>query len=827
MQRVVVRRGSADNIPTAAPFGALIDALPALSEAVEAGAGSNRQLLFRRIRAMLATEPSLLILEDLHWADEATLDMVRFIGRRMADLPLIFAVTYRDDEVMPRHPLAIVMGELAGRADITRMSLSPLTTAGVRQLVAAAGASVDADELHRRTGGNAFYATEILATAGDALPATVRDAVLARTANLSSTAQHVLAAAAVLGRPVELDLLVAVSQQPPAAVDECVEHGVFVADGTRVMFRHDLARLAIEESIPPAARSALHARVFGILAAADSADDRTLAHHAAASGDWPAVVEHAPRAAERAARLGAHRQAVEQYRTALRSPQLPKALRARLCEALSYECYVTDQVEEALVARQQAMELFELAGDTERVGAAQRWLSRFSWFLGRNDDAERYASRAIETLEPFGDGHELAMAYSNMAQLRALSHDADDAVEWGGRALDLAHRLDDREVRTHALNNVGTAMRMLGKAADGRQMLTRSLDIALADDAHEHAARAYTNLGFSAAASREFASAEHDLRAGIAYCEERDLDSWSGYMSASLATVMTEQGRYDEAAELADRILAHPNLAPISRIPAAVTRGRIATLRGEDGSALLDDALRTAAATGESQRLVPVAAARAEAAWLTGQTDAIEAAVRIAWDVAVAHPDPWELGELSWWLTRAGVAAASPITVAEPFDLMLAGRWVEAAECWRGLGCPVWTALCLAEQPDLEAGRAAVALTESLGVPAMQAALLRSRHAAGLPMPRGPRPTTLTNSARLTAREVEVLGLVADGLSNAEVAERLYLSGRTVGHHMSAVLRKLGETSRGRAVAAARRDGILPSNIGISPDAGAPGRGVN
>lgn len=809
--RVAIRRGYADNIATADALGALSDAVPEIVESL--GASATRIRILRQMTAVLGAEPTLLVLEDVHWADEASLDLLRYVGRRIADLPLLVLATHRDDEVPARHPLSIVMGELAALPAVSRLQVRPLTVDGVRELVDESGADVDPQRLHARTAGNAFFVTELLTSSTDetTLPETVRDAVLARTAGMSTAARRVVDAAAVLRRTTSVPLLTAVAGSPSAAVDECVASGVLVTSSDGVAFRHDLARLSVEDAIPPGERAELHAAALRELTLIDPSEHRALAHHAAACGNWPAVLVHAPAAASRAARLGAHRQAVEHYRMALRTPSVAPEQRAHLFEQLSFECYLTELTEEALVARRQAMELFELIGDVESVGRAQRWLSRLSWFLGRNADAERYAERAISTLQGVGSGHELAMAYSNMSQLRALGHDCTAAVSWGERALAMAREIGDREVQMHALNNVGTAMRMVGQSVQGRQQLNRSLELALADDAHEHAARAYTNLGFSMYVSRELGSSEQVLRAGIVYCEERDLDSWTRYMSATLVAVLTEQGRYDDAIAIADPLLAHPQLAPISRIPAAVARSRIEVYRGSGLGEAFDTVEQTARTTGEGQRLIPVAAARAEAAWIEGRTDAIEAAVDIAWDVAVRHPEGWELGELAWWLDRAGIRRELPVAAAEPFTLMLSGRWQDAAAQWQSLGCPLWAALSLANDPSLDAGRTAADTALSLGATAVHAAIVRTRHAAGLPVPRGPRATTRSNGAHLTARELDVLRLVSDGLSNAEVAERLFLSERTVAHHVSAVLRKLGETSRGRAVAAARRDGIVPT----------------
>ncbi len=344
-----------------------------------------------------------------------------------------------------------------------------------------------------------------------------------------------------------------------------------------------------------------------------------MAHHAAASGQHAVAAEHAVRAAGQAARLGAHRQAAEQYRLALRMPGAHDAEgRRRLFGLLSYECYLTDELAEALAAQHQSMELAELAGDAAAVGASQRWLSRLSWFLGRGADSLRYGTRAVAALEPLGDGHELGMAYSNLAQLAMLAGDAPTAVHWGERAVALARRIGDVEVEIHALNNVGSALSLVDDSLEARAQLNRSLELALANDAHEHAARAYTNLGSTALRNGRYADAEGVLRRGIAYCIERDLDAWDHYMSAVLAAVLAALGRYDEARRTATVVRQHPRLSPISEIPALAVLAQLALRSGEDASALIGRAAELAEGTGETQRMVPVALARAEQCWLDG-----------------------------------------------------------------------------------------------------------------------------------------------------------------------------------------------------------------
>jgi DNA-binding CsgD family transcriptional regulator len=806
---VPVRRGSCDNVTTAEALGPILDALPELIAAVDDEAGVSRLRLFRNVRGALSGSPMLLLLEDVHWADEATLDILRYLGRRLAGIRLMILATFRSEEVSRDHPLTVVMGDLAGLSGVVRMQLPPLTAAGVRQLLDAAGSALDADAIFQRTGGNPFYLTEVLAAGAEQVPATVRDAVLARVARLSQAGRDAAAAASVLGRRAEVGFLAAVSGQPLTAIDECLDRGVLVSDGDAVEFRHDLARLAVEGSLSAAQRASAHARALAHLTARGSQDHRWLAHHAAGCGDSAAVLRHAPLAAARAARLGAHREAAEQFRLALQHHEPPDRQRAALLERLSYESYLTDRLVQARDSLLEALAIYERDGDARSVGTSQRWLSRLSWVLGQNADSERYAAAAVSTLEPLEPGPELAMAYSNMGQLRMLSDDNAAALDWGTKAIGLARELGDTETEIHALNNVGTTLATAGDLIEGQARLTQSLDLALARDAHEHAARAFTNLGSINVINWSLADADRHLHAGITYCADRDLDTWRLYMTAWLARSLAEQGRYDAAERHVADVTRRPHVSPITQVSVLPVAGLLAARRGRDGTGELDEALTIAVRTGEALRLIPVAAACAEAAWIAGRPQDLIAAIDRAWPVAVAHPHTWGLGELGWWLRLAGDDRPVTAPLARPFALMLAGEHRAAAAAWEALGCPLWSAHALAFSPEMRDAQQCLDILDKLGATAVRHAVLRDRHARGLAVPRGPRTASRANPAGLTAREAEVLQLLADGLSYAEVAERLVLSEKTVGHHVSAVLRKLGEPTRSRAVAAALRLGVI------------------
>ncbi len=262
--------------------------------------------------------PTILVVEDIHWADEATLDVIRLVARRIDTIRAVIAVSCRDEELDARHPVRLMLGELASAVSLRRVPLSPLSPAAVARL--AEPYRVDPEELHRTTAGNAFFVTEVLAAGGTEIPATVRDAVLARAGRLSPGARDVLDAVAIAPPHAEMWLVEALSGAIDARLDECVASGVLVSADGDVSFRHELARLSVEESIPPARLRSLHRRALAALLERPSGDSdlARLAHHADAAGEREAVLDLAPRAADHASSVGAHREAADQLARALR-----------------------------------------------------------------------------------------------------------------------------------------------------------------------------------------------------------------------------------------------------------------------------------------------------------------------------------------------------------------------------------------------------------------------------------------------------------------------------------------------------------------------------
>lgn len=762
-------------------------------------------------------QPTVVVFEDVHWADEATLDLLKFLGRRVQQAPVLLIGAYRDDEVTPGHPLWFVLGDLPSKTT-KRLYLPPLSNAAVASLAAQAHAaryrgSAAIAELRRVTGGNPFFVTEALASATTDPPESVRAAVLARAARLSPQGYAVLEVASVVPAHTEWWLLEALTSQPASAVDECVKIGVLHVEPDAVAFRHELARQAVESTLSPRRRKELHAEVLRALLATkgETPSVARLVHHATLADDAAAILRFAPEAARQAAKHGAHREAAIHYAAALQcAATLTKTQRADLLEGRAYECYLTSQLEEAVQAYMEALQLWRAVEQANKVGNTLRWLSRINWFLGEKAAAERYAAEAIETLAALPPNMELGMAYSNLAQLRMLESDVPAALHWGVQAAELAMRLGDDEMLTHALNNMGTAQYAIGDE-QGRARLETSLQIALEHGFEEHAARAFTNLGCCAVMTRQYGLARQYFDDGITYTTEHDLDSWRLYMTGWRAQTRLEVGDWDGAALDAAETLDSYRLTPVSRFTALVSLAWIRLRRGDPGAdPLLDEARAMALQAGEPQRIVPIAAARAEAAWLRGDSDACQAEARAGYELVAQHASSWDLGRLSYWLWKSGAHFDPPADLPEPYALQCAGDWRGAAQVWVRLGCPYERALALAEG-GLAGKRMALQLLEQLGARATVGWLRRSwagsaERAAGLP--RGPRPSTRENPAGLTRQQMNVLALLAEGQSNAEIAATLQVSPSTVEHHVSAVLAKLNARSRTQAVAQAAKIGV-------------------
>lgn len=796
---------------TPRPLGPLYDIAQQTDSALRAllDSEANRAALYTALLDDLVRSPTILVIEDIHWADEATLDLIKYLARRMHRTAALLVLTYRDDELVNDHPLRLVLGDLPAR-DVTRLHLLPLSEGAVAAL--AQQAHRPPGRLYAITGGNPFFLIEALAYDAPGAPASIADAVLARLARRSPAAQRLLELVAVVPNRVERWVLDALGAGDRLVLDECLAAHMLRLDGQTVAFRHELARQAVEDALAPGRRQHLHAEILRVLAArgVEQVPLARLVHHAIEAEDGELVVRFAPDAARQAAARGAHREARAHYQSALRyADHLGIEQRAALLDECSYESYLTEHMEEAIAFCTTALALWRTLHRPEQIGHNLRLLSNYNWVLGRNADAERCALEAVAVLETAPPGHELAMAFAALTGLHMLDADTAAVQTWGHRALELAERLQDYEALSYALNSIGSSE--MERAVDGGQAkLERSLTLAREHGLDKHVARGYANLADGLVRARKHAQAMTYLEDGLTYCAEHDLDIGSRTLLGVRARARLDLGDWEAAAEDATSVLGVPWVSAANRIPALTVLGLVLARRGDPrAEATLDEARELALATGNQHYIASMAAARAEWRWLQGDNAGCVAEAGVGLQALPHLSFPWQVGEVVIWLWRGGGLVEAPPCVPAPYALQIAGDWRAAAGAWERIGCPWEQALALLDGDEL-GQRTALAIFERLSAPYAVAIARRRLHERGVRgLPHGPHPRTRANPLGLTYRELEVLPLLAEGLRNADIAERLSTSPRTIEHHVSGVLMKLNARSRAEAVRRALELGLL------------------
>ncbi|GAA4913255.1 regulatory LuxR family protein [Actinomycetospora succinea] len=809
--RVLV--GACDDLVTPRTLGAVRDAFAGHSGRLDGllAEGSRDDVLVGVLAELVdGDRPTVLVVEDVHWADDATLDVLRYVSRRIERTSAVLVVSYRDDEVGRDHPAQRLLGGLAGTS-VRRVVVPRLSHAAVAALAGARSV-----QLFALTGGNPFYVTEVLAAGDDAgddtVPLTVADAVMARVHGLPPATRTALEQLAVVPSQVELPLARALVGDL-TVLAEAERRGVLEVRPDAVAFRHELARRAVEDALPASERMRSHTAVLEALLARDGVDLPRVLHHAVEAADDERVVEIAPRAAAQAARDGSYGQVVGCLRLLLaREHLVPAADVAAARHQLADALWAMDEPTEALEHGLAAVRILEELGDVVGLGEALIVLGPAQWSLALTADAKASLARAVALLESVPETPARTYALLWRSVLLAMVG-GDDVLASAEAAAASAERTGTPEHLGMSLTCLGRARLIGGEHDAGLELMRDGLAATRAAGAHTFTLIAYGLLVLDLFALARYDECRRHLDEAIAYAEE--LETWF------LATSWQAVG-YRLRAVHGDWEGAIAGLRGIAGVRGEPERGslryalpplaRLLARRGDDDAAAHRAWACDLAARAEcydiwwASGLVEI-----ETAWLAGRpSDADEALARL--DELTARPGrEHDRGELARWRRRLGSAVDVPDGARPVHAAGIRGDWAAAAAIWEAEGAPYHQALELLDSGAPDPTLRALRILDGLGArPAARLARQRLRALGVSHIPRGPYAATRANPAGLSDRQVEVVRLLAENLTNAEIAARLVISEKTADHHVSAILAKLEVRTRREAAARARELGVVP-----------------
>ena len=585
--------GACDPLSTPRPLGPFVDLAVACGGALQAVVARpcTPHEVFSALREELSGEPAVVIVEDAHWADQATLDVLRLLGRRIRSLPVLAVVTYREEANAGVDALRVALGDLSTSAGVSRLTLAPLSREAVRTL--AAGSRIDADELYRRTSGNPFYVTEVIEAGDTAVPATVRDAVLARVAHLGTGSHEAFEVVACLPPAAESWLLEAVCGDCAEPVAAGLSAGMLVASGHAIAFRHEIAREAVERWIAPQRRQGLHRSILAALETAPGQNPARLAHHAEHAGDDDAVVRYAQAAAELAAAAGAHLQAAAQYGRALRAAgNLPAPERAALHALRAEELYAADDQVGSIADLYEAIALYRGEGDVAGEAAATSELVPRLACRGQTDEARSSALAAVDLLAATPERPEYAGALAALAHFHVYADDLDAAIAVARRAIDIATPLGDSDAAVNAAISAGFAEALRDLPA-GLRSLETALAAARADGVASQIPRALNALAYVSLEHRAHSIAGRWIEEGLAYTDGHDLDLWRLSILSYRMWWELNRGCWEDATRTADELIGDLRDSPGPRAEAHLVLAVVRARRGDPGApAALAEAAR-------------------------------------------------------------------------------------------------------------------------------------------------------------------------------------------------------------------------------------------
>lgn len=659
--------GSCDDLLTPQPLGAIWDVSlgePSLSEALE---GGDRRAVMATLLDLLSRSlrPTILVIEDTHWADEATLDTIKYLGRRIARTNGVLLLTYRDGEVDHDHPLRQVIGDLPPE-NLVRVHLGPLSSDAIADLVG--DRDLDVGEIMTLTDGNPLFVTEVLASGVENVPLSVQDSVLTRSGKLSTGARQLLDLVSVIPRESERSLIGAIHGPTEAHLAECVRQGLVRVGADTVSFHHELTRRSIESALGPYERRRLNQQVLGELRGSGDLSRRV--HHAREAADVDSVIEFAPMAARAAMAIESHREAVAHFR--LLEPYLDRIGEADRA-AIVYdwartEYYLKGSESVGLLAR--AIDLYRSIGDDVSLARALTFAVRVNEISGRPELAEAASREAIEILGPHPATADLASAVSQRAWLLKMRGRGTEALEIAEQAIEVAEATGDDVSLISALSTKGVLHYRMGDA-DGFSLMEQARSRAEKGGHRFEETLVLLNMAEAVAENREVARASDLSQRARDTAARYEISIHENAANAHLAMTMSWQGQWAAAEDTASEALGH--VLFYSELVAGQVLGPLQARRGYSGAAeTLDSTWARADRGNEMQSLLPSAAGLAEYMWLRGEKDAaLVRRFKELLDDERRSGFAWPAGWLAFWLWMLGELPAPPGDIAEPYLLVM------------------------------------------------------------------------------------------------------------------------------------------------------------
>jgi DNA-binding CsgD family transcriptional regulator len=797
---------SCDDLLVTRPLGPVWDLAAQESQLLPILESDARLTVFRSIIELLerALRPTVLVIEDVHWADDASLDLIKYVGRRIDRTNGLLILTYRDTDLTTEHPLRTVLGDLP-QEHLERIQLKPLSKEAVRLLVSN---EARVERIWKISGGNPFYVTELAESSPDNVPESIKDSIRARRSRLTPSARNLVELVSVAPRRLRTTVIQEILGDVTPLITECERSGILQVTGDSLSFRHELARQAVEQDLGEARRRELNHRALTASENLGEPDLTRLAHHARQAQDPEAMLRLLPEAAKQAHDLESHREALSHLR-ALR-PYLERMTPRQLAD--HYHLWAWEEyLENPATANRigdRAVAQARLVEDPRLLGRALIQTSRTKWMNARRSEAEMLAEEAVDVLKQIG-GEDLAMAYAGLSELAMLAIDEDGTRRWVDLALAQADE-GPSYARAQALVNRG-AMAATLRFPDGVADLEEAYRTGMRHGFPRAAGRAVSNLGELALLWRRIDIAEPWIHLLMEMSLQHEWAILEYFHEASMARLQEMRGHWSDAEARIAKVLDRRVIHAIPELMAMIVMARILTRRGDaEAPDIMDNLWERATRNSEIHQLAPAGAVIAEHAWLGSEVGD----ERLQELVSILHQCVelevfWYGGDLAQYLALLGVIDKVPEVLPDPYVALNRGDWEEAAAYWEQRGLPYERAVALSHG-DVAARAKALTLLNDLGAKPLAARVRRELQDAGLKhIPRGPYTATRENPLGLTPRQTQVLELLNENLTNREVASRLFVSVRTVENHVSAILTKLDVSDRTEAVRLARESQLF------------------